>query len=207
MSLRPLRDGSARYNSLSARRRQSLGSGLSKGSDTTPQKSQGSLLDAYGSRENLHGSSANSAGSAPRRQSFGGDALRGETPTRDRRAMLEAWRQARVGNRDQEDVDVKKRCRTDPPLPPSNSFTPNRRKVQRTHDYSQENEGFSQQSNRGNQTLQYYDDEAESQSRGSSLLTSRTPIGRRGKLGSARRHSLLGRNIGQATGKSATMIF
>jgi hypothetical protein len=206
MSHRPLRDGSSRYNSLSARRRQSLGGGLAKESDTTPQTSQRSLLDSYGSRENLHGSSANLAGSAPRRQSLGGDALRGETPIRDRRAMLEAWRQARAENRDHEDVDLKKRCRTDPPLPPSNAFTPNRRKVRRTHDFSQESEGFSQHSSRVDQTLQYYDDETENQSRGSSLLTSRTPISGRGKLGSARRHSLLGRNIGQATGKLAAMV-
>lgn len=181
---------------------------MTRENDQSPQKTQRSLLDSYGSRENLLVSSSNVTGAPPRRQSLGGGALRGETPLRDRRAMLEAWRQARVENRGHEDVDTKKRSRAEPPpLPPSTAFTPSGRKVQRTHDYSQESERLSQHSSGWDQTIQYYDDEADNQSRGSSLLTSRTPISRRGKLGSARRHSLMGRNIGQATGKFAVVSY
>eukprot|EP00934_Nitzschia_sp_Nitz4_P008201 Nitzschia sp. Nitz4//scaffold154_size52827//16137//18633//NITZ4_006774-RA/size52827-augustus-gene-0.22-mRNA-1//-1//CDS//3329537302//8191//frame0 len=126
--------------------------------------------------------------SAPRRQSVGG-ALAGETPIRDRRAMLEAWRQQRADNRSNENTEPKKRARHDPPLPPSGVTT-----TSRMFPSSQESQPFSQPS--PSSSIAYYDDEAENQSRGSSLLTSRTPLGRRGKLGSARRHSLLGRNVG-----------
>ena len=200
MSSRPLRDGSALYNSLSSKRRKSLGSGMKVESDSSPQKDQRSLLDSYCSRENLLTASREPAKSGARRQSFGGDAFRGETPIRDRRAMLEAWRQARA-EKSHDNLDTKKRSRADPPLPPTNGFTPKHRKFHRTQDSSQESGVLSQLSTGTDQTLHHYDDEAENQSRGSSLVISRTPINRWGHLGSARRHSLLGRNIGQATGK------
>lgn len=139
---------------------------------------------------------------------MGGDAGAaggGGTPTgiRDRRAMLEAWRQARQGSSSSlhsiepaaEVVDHKKRPRAEPPLPPSHSMTPSRRKLPRTH-YSQE-ENFSQGSG-----MAFYDDDVENHSQGSGLLTSRTtPRGNRRGLGSARR-SLLGRNIAPHVGKS-----
>lgn len=199
MSQRALRDSSARFNSLAANRRQSMG-GQGKDSETTPRKSHTSLLESTGFREGSLSSSSIRAVSAPRRQSIGGDALRGETPIRDRRAMLEAWRQARAGNRGNEEVDNKKRARNDPPLPPSNAFTPVPKKLQRANNYSQESETPSQ-----NSSIPFYDDENEQHSRASSLLTSRTPMGRRGKLGSARRHSLLGRNVVHPIGKFTTM--
>ena len=195
--MRPLRDSSSRHNSLAGRRRQSIGGPLlpKNGEVTTPQKAERSLLEsttaAYSS------SSAVGRGSyASRRQSFGGDSPAGETPIRDRRAMLEAWRQARQGNGSNEqpaEVDTKKRPRNDPPLPPSHSMTPSGRKLQRTQ-YSQE-EAFSHSSG-----MAFYEDDVENQSQGSSLLTSRTPIGKRRGLGSARR-SLLGRNIAPSVGK------
>jgi hypothetical protein len=121
----------------------------------------------------------------------GGDALRGETPIKDRRAMLEAWRKARRGG---EDTEPKKRTRADPPLPPTNS-----RKIQRTHaSNSQDSEdqqiSLSQNSS-ASYSINYYDDETENSRAGNSILSSKTPRGRRVKLGSARRKSLMGRNI------------
>ncbi len=197
MSQRPLRDSASRHNIIASHRRQSFG-GQVKESETTPQKSQKSLLDSSVFREGSLSSSSTRAISAPRRQSLGGDALRGETPIRDRRAMLEAWRQARAGNSTNEEVETKKRIRNDPPLPPSNAFTPIHRKLQRINNYSQESETPSQSS-----IVQSHDEEFENQSRTGSLLSSRTPRERRGKLGSARRHSLVGRNVGQYNGKLA----
>ena len=192
--MRPLRDSSSRHNSLAGRRRQSVGGALlpTNGEATTPQKVGRSLLE---STTASYSSSVGRGSYVSRRQSFGGDSPAGETPIRDRRAMLEAWRQARQGNGNEQtaDVDTKKRPRTDPPLPPSHSMTPNGRKLQRTQ-YSQD-EAFSHSSG-----MAFYDDDVENQSQGSSLLTSRTPIGKRRGLGSARR-SLLGRNIVPSVGK------
>ena len=135
--------------------------------------------------------------SAPRRQSFGGDALRPEVQTRDRRAMLEAWRQARAGNRNGDDDDTRKRARNEPLLPPSSTFTPVHSKIQRT------TTGNASGSQTPSQTSypQYYDEDSENQSRNGNLLASRTPVGRRGLLGSARRNSLVGRNVGPPIGK------
>jgi hypothetical protein len=183
-----LRDSSSRYNS---RRRQSFGGGGGGDDDevATPQKTRRGFLDTAGSfRDGSSGSSATRAASAPRRQSLGGDALRTETPIRDRRAMLQAWRNARVGEHD--DSDTKKRTRADPPLPPSSSYTPNSRKLQRSTAHSQESDDHILLSQ--NSSVNYYDEENENRS----LLSARTPMSRRGKLGSARRHHTpLGRNV------------
>lgn len=203
--MRGLRDGSSRYNSSG---RQSIGFGLHSNKDdvgiTTPQKERRGLIDSAGFRENsTFSSSLSRSSSVPRRQSLGGESFRSATPTRDRRAMLEAWRQQRQGNRapaaaEETMVDAtKKRTRNDPPLPPSAStasFTPSSRKMARTNTFEQQ----QPQETIGSGTIAFYDDEAEeSMSRGSSLRSSRASLGgRRGKLGSARR-SILGRKIGQ----------
>jgi hypothetical protein len=197
--MRPLRDSSSRHNSLAGRRRQSIGGSLlpKNGEDMTPQKAERSLLES--TTASYSSSSVGRGSYVSRRQSFGGDSPAGEAPIRDRRAMLEAWRQARQGNGNEQpaEVDTKKRPRNDPPLPPSHSMTPSGRKLQRTQ-YSQE-EAFSHSSG-----MAFYDDDVENQSHGSSLLTSRTPIGKRRGLGSARR-SLLGRNIAPSVGKIDAM--
>jgi hypothetical protein len=117
-----LKDSSSRYNSLASGRRQSFGGGAD--GETTPQKPRRGLLDTAGFRDGSLPSSASRSASAPRHQALDGDALRSETPIRDRRAMLAAWRQARAGQRG-EDTETKKRTRGDPPLPPSSSYTPN----------------------------------------------------------------------------------
>jgi hypothetical protein len=199
-SLRPLSDGSSRFNSLSGRRRQSVGGAYlpKDAGETTPQKVGKSLLDSTSAS---YSSSVGRASSVSRRQSVGGDALQGETPTRDRRAMLEAWRQARQGNRDPEReavVDTKKRARIDQPLPPSNSMTPSRRKFPRTN-YSQED---SVAQTRG---MAFYEDDVENQIHGSSFLTSRTQTGVRRGLGSARR-SVLGRVIAPPVGTPNVVV-
>lgn len=188
-----LRDGSSRFNSIGRSRRQSIGIGGLKGDATTPQKERRGLIDSSGLRENAFSSSLGRSSSVPRRQSLGGDSFRSGTPVKDRRAMLEAWRQARAGNRAPEEAENKKRVRNDPPLPPSSSgsFTPGSRKIARTNNIHNEQETI------GSSTIAFYDDEEEHLSRGSSLLSSRTSMAPRGKLGSARRHSLLGRNIPQ----------
>lgn len=187
-SLRALRDGSSRYNTLvSSRRRQSIG-GANRDDEITPQKPHRGLLGGAVS------SSGNRALSAPRRLSMGGASMAGDTPTRDRRAMLEAWRQARNGNRAGDEIDSKKRNRIDPPLPPSAALTPTSRKFQRTGSTLRDVQSHSQQTPG---SIDYYDDEMDNYSRGSSLLSSRTSIGRTGKLGTARRQSLLGKSIGQ----------
>jgi len=192
-----LRDGASRVNSVSGRRRQSFGGGT-KNEETTPQKQRRGLLDSA-FREGSVGCSGSRAASAPRRQSFGGDALRSETPIRDRRAMLQKWREARAGQTGEEN-ETKKRARNDPPLPPSSAFTPNSkdrgygRKLPRTNAFSQDSDEYSHSQN--SQSLTYYDDESENASRASgSLLSARTPLGRRGKLGSARRQTMSGRKI------------
>jgi hypothetical protein len=206
-----LRDGASRSNSVAGgRRRQSFGGGA-KPEETTPQKQRLGLLDSS-FRDGTLGSSGSRAASAPRRQSFGGDALRGETPIRDRRAMLQAWRVARTGQNGEEN-ETKKRARNDPPLPPSSAFTPNSkdrgysRKLPRsTHGLSQDNDDYSRSQN--SQSMNYYDDDSDNGGRaGGSLLSSRTPLGRRGKLGSARRQTMSGRKILQSTeGKWSNQI-
>jgi hypothetical protein len=195
-----LRESSSRHNSLAGGRRQSFGGGGAN-EETTPQKTRRGLLDTAGFRDGAL-SSASRAASAPRRQSLGGDASTSETPTRDRRAMLAAWRQARTGNPGEE-TETKKRIRNDPPLPPSSSYTPSSRKLPRTqHAYSQESEDHVSlsQNSTGSHSVNCYDDGSENNSRGARIqLSSGTPLSRRGKLGSARRHTLLGRNVLQNT--------
>lgn len=159
--------------------------------ETTPQKERRGLIDSSAFRDSAFSSSSVRSSSVPRRQSLGGDSLRSGTPVRDRRAMLEAWRQARAGNRGTEEDETKKRVRNDPPLPPSGAggFTSVSRKLARTNSHNTEHETI------GSGSIAFYDDEAESASRGSTFLSSRASMGRRGKLGSARRHTLLGRNV------------
>lgn len=191
-----LRDGSSRYNAFNSRRRQSFG-GSSDG-ETTPVKPRRGLLDSVNFRDASVQSTSLRASSAPRR-SFGGDAMQTEAPIRDRRALLENWRKARAARQyGADDGEQRKRTRADPLLPPTSS-----RKVQRTTITSQENEDttLSQNSN-ASQSTQFYDDESENGRAGSGLRSVRTPRSRRGKLGSARRHSMMGKNvINNAEGK------
>lgn len=185
------RDGSSRFNSYNSRRRQSLGGGNSDG-EMTPQKHRRGVLDSSGFRDGALSSSSR-ASSAPRR-SLGGDSLRSETPIKDRRAMLAAWRQARAATQQGgEDNENRKRTRADPLLPPTAS-----RKIPRANTFSQDSEDQHaplSQNSTASYSVQYYDDESENSRAGSSLLSVRTPRGRRGKLGSARRHTLMGRNV------------
>ena len=163
------KDGSSRFNSYTSRRRQSFG-GLNNDDETSPLKHRRGLLDSTGYR--------------------GGDSLRTETTITDRRAMLEAWRQARAAKQSNgEEGENRKRTRADPLLPPTDS-----RKIARTHISSQNSEDQQaplSQTSTASYSVQYHDDESEV-----SLLSARTPRGRRGKLGSARRQStLMGRSL------------
>lgn len=171
---------------------------------------------AYGSTT----SSNHRSSSAPRRQSFGGSGLLSrsntaahtastiETPIRDRRAMLEAWRKARGGDAcggDPSSVETRKRTRGDPPpLPPSSKqhrttlsqdHVSNASAVyyvhQTHHNHHPTADLNSQSSMRSNQTIDYYDNDIENRI----AITARTPSSRQGTMGSARRKSLMGRNI------------
>jgi hypothetical protein len=198
-----LGDGASRYNSslsLSARRRQSFGG---REEDETPQKSHTSILETYEVRGGgFLGDSAprRRSVSAPRRQTM--DAQQSETPQKDRRAMLAAWRQARAtGNPDGGENKKRTRGLDTPPLPPSayasagtpssatadlSSYTVRKqRKVQQEMD---DTISLSHASAGCQSTIQYYDGDSASDDRaGGSLLTSRTPSGKRRGLGAAAR--------------------
>jgi hypothetical protein len=197
-----LRDSSSRYNS-------SLASSLG-GEDGTPQKARRGLLDMSGISDGP--STRGRTSSVGRRQSLGGggDALRSETPSKSsRREMLAAWRQSRKGGGD--DTENKKRIRGNdaPPLPPSfnTSSTPasdhgtnHSRKHPRVE--NEEPPTLSQNS-AASPSIHYCDDESASEvSRGGiSMPSARTPLVRAGRLGSARRRTLLGRSTIQQEGK------
>jgi hypothetical protein len=199
-----LRDSSSRCNS-------SLASSFDE--DGTPQKTRRGLLDMSGISDGP--STRGRASSVGRRQTLGGgsDALRSDTPSKSsRREMLAAWRQSRKGGGD--DTENKKRIRGNdaPPLPPSfnTSSTPasehgtyQSRKHQRVE--SEEPLALSQNS-APSPSVHYYDDESVSEvSRGGISMTSaRTPLVRVGRLGSARRRTLLGRSTIQQEGKDSS---
>lgn len=199
-----LGDGASRHNSslsLSARRRQSFGG---REEDGTPQKSHTSVLDTYEVRGSggLLGDSASRrrSVSAPRRQTL--DAQQSETPQKDRRAMLTAWRQARAtGNPDGGENKKRTRGLDTPPLPPSayaSAGTPSSatadftsytiRKQRKVQQELEDTISLSHASVGAQSTIQYYDGDSASDDRaGGSLLTSRTPSGKRRGLGAAAR--------------------
>jgi hypothetical protein len=177
----------------------------------TPQKSIELDGSTYGSASSKRRSS-----SVPRRQSFGGNSLlshgiaanqsSAETPIRDRRAMLEAWRRARggdgasVGAGDPSSVETRKRTRGDPPLlPPSSkqhrtTLSQDRTSLSGTQSLYQPHHPSdinSQASLRSTHTIDYYDQDAENRG----AFTAHTPSSRQGTIGSARRKSLMGRSI------------
>jgi hypothetical protein len=158
--------------------------------------------------------------SVPRRQSFSGSGLISlsavvnsnstATPIRDRRAVLEAWRKARCGEtsntgnvEDLSSIETRKRTRGDPLLlPPSSKHY----RTNMSHDYACTSFGQSLHQNShpraaetqyqnsilsSNLTIDYCDNDIENRS----AFTARTPSSRRGTMGSARRKSLMGRNI------------
>ena len=212
-----LRDASSRYNSSlsSASRRLKVSSPGGRDGEETPQKTHRGVLDSYDFRSSLLGdaSSRTRSASAPRRQSFGGDALalRSETPQKDRRAMLEKWRQARAaGNRGQ-DTENKKRSRgaDTPPLPPgmytntpsSSSAEANAYQSRKFQKVQQEADDTLSQISGFNQSINYFDDESGSDMgrSGGSRLIARTPSrSRRGLGGPARRKSVMPGTILQA---------
>ena len=200
-----LRDSSSRYNS-------SLASSLG-GEDGTPQKTRRGLLDMSGISDGP--STRGRASSVSRRQTLGGDsdALGSETPSKSsRREMLAAWRQSRKGGGD--DTENKKRIRGNdaPPLPPSfnTSSTPASEHgtyQSRKHQRVENEEPLSlSQNSAPSPSIHYYDDESASEaSRGGiSMASARTPLVRAGRLGSARRRTLLGRSAIQQEGKEVS---
>jgi hypothetical protein len=160
--------------------------------------------------------------SVPRRQSFGGSGLLSlstavnsystETPIRDRRAVLEAWRKGRVVDtasdgvtEDPSSILSRKRTRggTAPLLPPSSKhYRTNLSQDHASNSFGQsfhqnnhhgETEVHSESSNLSSRmAIDYCDNDVENHS---SIFTARTPSTRRGTMGSARRKSLMGRNI------------
>ena len=183
-----------------------------------------------------HQDSRQRSSSSSRRQSFGGDGLLSRsnyhttvassgTPIRDRRAMLEKWRNSRGGGsstpvpppaggdrvgsgNDASSVETRKRTRGDPPLPPTSKVHRPTTSTHSHYTYSQENHGGNHDSHSQIQqsNIEYYDDDMESTKTGgygttTSLLSVRTPSSsrsRRGTMGSARRKTtLLGRNVVQ----------
>jgi hypothetical protein len=158
--------------------------------------------------------------SVPRRQSFGGSGLLSrttavnsnsiETPIRDRRAVLEAWRKARGGDTSDADVaeyassfETRKRTRGDPPLlPPSTKHY--RTNLSQDHATTAFGQILHQNNHHrctevqsqssvlsSNLTIDSCDNNTENHS----TFTARTPSSRRGIIGSASRKSLMGRNI------------
>ena len=199
-----LRDTSSRYNSTL--------SSMPRGEET-PQKVRRGLLDSYEFRGGLLGdtSSRSRSASAPRRQSLGGDALRSETPQKDRRAMLEKWRRDRAAGGRGHDIDTKKRTRgtETPPLPPgSYSNTPSTSSAADINAYQsrkfqkvqQESDDTLSQISNFNQTIHYFDDESASDMGRSAgtRRTGRTPRKGRGLGGPARRKSVMPGTILQA---------
>ena len=201
-----LRDSSSRYNS-------SLASSLG-GEDGTPQKTRRGLLDMSGISDGP--STRGRASSVGRRQTLGSgsDALGSETPSKSsRREMLAAWRQSRKGGGD--DTENKKRIRGNdaPPLPPSfnTSSTPASEHggtyQSRKHQRVENEEPLSlSQNSAPSPSIHYYDDESASEaSRGGiSMPSARSPLVRAGRLGSARRRTLLGRSTIQQEGKAVS---
>ena len=194
---------------------------------TTPQKSSSAA----------HHDSRQRSSSSSRRQSFGGDGLLSRsnyhttaatsgTPIRDRRAMLEKWRNSRGGSsapvpsggggggsgNDASSVETRKRTRGDPPLPPTSKVHRSTTSTHSHYSYSQENQQYNGGNHDSNSQIQqsnieYYDDDMESTKAGgygttTSLLSVRTPSSnrsRRSTMGSARRKTtLLGRNVVQS---------
>jgi hypothetical protein len=203
-----LRDSSSRYNS-------SLASSFG-GEDGTPQKTRQGLLDTSGISDGP--STRGRASSVGRRQTLGGgsDALKSETPSKSsRREMLAAWRQSRKGGGD--DTENKKRIRGNdgPPLPPSfnTSSTPASEHgtyQSRKHQRVENEEPLSLSQNSAlSPSIHYYDDESASEvSRGGiSMASARAPLVRVGRLGSARRRTLLGRSTIQQEGKDSSENF
>lgn len=171
--------------------------------------------------------------SVSRRQSFGGDGLlsrsnhrttsaTSETPKRDRRAMLEKWRQsrgdedstpaARGGAGDALSVETRKRTRGDPPLPPSSKTHRSATSTHSLYPPSQEKQHCNggkhdYHSQKKQSTIEYYDDDDMESTRPdghattTSILSARTPSSsrsRRTTMGSARRKTtVLGRSIVQ----------
>ncbi|KAG7338295.1 kinesin motor domain containing protein [Nitzschia inconspicua] len=180
----------------------------------TPQKSID--LDD-GSANGSCASSIRRSSSVPRRQSFGGSGLLSrnnsatnlkstETPIRDRRAMLEAWRKAKggetvcVNGEDAASVETRKRTRGDPPpLPPSSkqhrtTLSQDQTSTEGSHSLYpnyRPTEGHSQTPARSYHTIDYIENDGENRV----PFTVRTPSRFRGTMGSARRKSLLGQNI------------
>lgn len=222
---RVLGEGSSRLNS-----RYGSSNLLSSAEDIdldTPQKSYGSnhgIVPApsdysINSAATASASDRRRSSSMPRRQSFGGGegllsqhrqllngGNSGETPLRDRRAMLQAWRQAKEGDCNSIDTSRKRTARGEPLLPPTSKHprstltttsNPSGGCLSNERHYS----GVEQTENRSHHsTINYYDDDAENRTIGGSshiLLSARTPSSRRG-MGSARRKSILGRNVGHS---------
>jgi hypothetical protein len=229
---RVLGEGSSRFNT-----RYGSSNLLSSAVDNemnTPQKSlyDGSngglgldLESITDGGENASVSSTRRSSSVPRRQSFGGEGLlsahrqhingnnSGETPVRDRRAMLQAWRQAREGDSSSIDATRKRTARGDPLLPPSSkhpkvTMPSGSSNVGATLPHEHRYTGLEQMENRSHQSaLNYYDDDEENRTIGGSshiLFSARTPSSRRA-IGSARRKSILGRSVVHSNeGKSKT---
>jgi len=170
--------------------------------------------------------------SVSRRQSFGGDGLlsrsnqlttsaKSATPKRDRRAMLEKWRQSR-GDEDStpaprgvpppgdtSSVENRKRTRGDPPLPPSSKthrsvtsahslYPPSHPPSQEIQHYDGRNHDYHSQKKQT--TIEYYDDDDMESTRPdghgttTSILSARTPSSsrsRRTTMGSARRKTTI----------------
>jgi hypothetical protein len=168
-----LRDSSSRYNQ---------GEEEDDFAETPPKPRLG-LLDKTGYRSS----------SAARRQTLGGNSLKSETPAKDRRAMLAAWRQSR--NEGPEEVDTRKRTRNDPPLPPSGYANGDQlsssRKQQRFEENTSVEKPLSQNTYPGT-SIHYDDDESEGYYSARSAKTAYTPLGRSSRLGSARRKTFMG---------------
>jgi hypothetical protein len=204
----PLVDNSAsRFNA-----RSSSAASDDEYAHTTPQKSSRAA----------HQDSRQRSSSSSRRQSFGGDGLLSRsnyhitatssgTPIRDRRAMLEKWRNSRGGSstpvpppaggggsgsgsgNDASSVETRKRTRGDPPLPPTSKVLRSTASTHSHYSHSQENQQYNggnhdshsqiQQSN-----IEYYEDDMESTRTGdngttTNLLSVRTPSSSRSRRG------------------------
>lgn len=211
------------------------GTALSDSSSRINVRSYTSSDDEYhhNSPQKTTNSTRQRSSSSSRRQSFGGDGILSRsklsrnnhhttgTPIRDRRAMLEKWRQSRGtgtpattesigGDSYPSSIETRKRTRGDPPLPPSSkshrSATPNHSHYQENHHPSNGGK-YDSRTQMQQSTIEYYDNDDDMENARldgygttSSLLSARTPASNRSRrqtMGSARRKTttLLGRGI------------
>jgi len=169
------RDGSSRYNTLKTGGEspfKRVKSGADENNENPATISSKSLIDRTTPRS-LHRTYSEPNGW------HGGDSIREPSPARDRRAMLEDWRRRKGHHVTDTASTARKRVKLIPSSSRAGYY--NRNDLQDTHSSTPQNK-----------SLQPLDDRGEEHSFRRHLVSCATPG--HGKLGSARRSSLLGKS-------------